>query len=285
MKKFLTAMSAALLLTSCGSGNDEAKLNVQTAMKDSTQTKEVTFYFGGARAMTRAGLSNLNLTDLWVFDYMSGNFKTSAHQDAGDGFGSLSMSLEYGAHTLYFVASRGTAPTIDTDAKTISWVKPSDTFWASLSLTVSPSMAGSHEVTLRRVATRLRITVTDEVPDGAAKFIVQPSMWYTALDYTTSAGVNGGSDTREISIPSSYIGTSGQLSASFFGLSPTDSWQTDVMVSIKNGSGNVLGSVSLDDVPFSQNVTTQYSGGLFGAGRNLSVDADDAWGDDNVHTW
>ena len=52
-----------------------------------------------------------------------------------------------------------------------------------------------------------------------------------------------------------------------------------------NGSGHVLGSVSLTDVPFSQNVTTQYSGGLFGAGRNLSVDADDAWGDDNVHTW
>ena len=285
MKKFFVAISAALMLTACGGGNDEAKLNVQTAMKDSTQTKEVTFYFGGDRATTRADLSDLNLSDLWVFDYMGNDLKTSAHQDAGDGFGSLSMSLEYGSHTLYFVASRGTTPTVDTDAKTISWVKPSDTFWASLSLTVSPSMSGSHEVTLRRVATRLRITVTDEVPIGAAKFVVQPSMWYTALDYTTSAGVNGGTDTREINIPNSYIGTSGQLSASFFGLSPTDSWQTDVVVSIKNGSGDVLGSVSLSDVPFSQNITTQYSGGLFGAGRNLSVDADDVWGDDNVHTW
>ena len=285
MKKLLMAMSAALLLTACGGDNDEGRLNVKTEIPDSAQTKEVTFYFGNDRAMTRAGLSDLNLTDLWVFDYMSDELKTSAHQDAGDGFGSLSMSLEYGSHMLYFVASRGTTPTVDTDAKTISWVKPSDTFWASLSLTVSPSVSGSHEVTLRRVATRLRITVTDEVPDGAAKFIVQPSMWYTALDYITSAGVNGSSDTREISIPSSYIGTTGQLSASFFGLSPTDSWQTDVVVSIKNGSGDVLGSVSLDDVPFSQNITTQYSGGLFGAGCNMSVDADDAWGDDDVHTW
>ena len=285
MKKLLMAMSAALLLTACGGDNDEGRLNVKTEIPDSAQTKEVTFYFGNDRAMTRAGLSDLNLTDLWVFDYMSDELKTSAHQDAGDGFGSLSMSLEYGSHMLYFVASRGTTPTVDTDAKTISWVKPSDTFWASLSLTVSPSMNGSHEVTLRRVATRLRITVTDEVPDGAAKFIVQPSMWYTALDYITSAGVNGSSDTREISIPSSYIGTTGQLSASFFGLSPTDSWQTDVVVSIKNGSGDVLGSVSLDDVPFSQNITTQYSGGLFGAYRSLSVDADDAWGDDDVYTW
>ena len=177
MKKLLMAMSAALLLTACGGDNDEGRLNVKTEMPDSAQTKEVMFYFGNDRAMTRAGLSDLNLTDLWVFDYMSDELKTSAHQDAGDGFGSLSMSLEYGSHTLYFVASRGTTPTVDTDAQTISWVKPSDTFWASLSLTVSPSMNGSHEVTLRRVATRLRITVTDEVPDGAAKFIVQPSMW------------------------------------------------------------------------------------------------------------
>jgi hypothetical protein len=81
------------------------------------------------------------------------------------------------------------------------------------------------------------------------------------------------------------VGTVGELSASFFGLSPSDPWQTDVAVAVLDGEGSVMGSVTLDGVTMSRNVTTVYSGGIFGKGGTMSVSADDGWGADDVHEW
>ena len=42
-----------------------------------------------------------------------------------------------GTHHLYFVASRGVTPTVDNDAKTITWATVRDTFWKHYELTVT----------------------------------------------------------------------------------------------------------------------------------------------------
>ena len=284
MKKKMMALASALMMLSCTS--DEPQNEQPTGW----ESKTITFTFGDVltqHAMTRADITSLDLTDLWMFDYIGEELQQTVHQSNTDqGFGVLSASMGYGEHTLYFVASRGTTPTTDTDARTITWVKPSDTFWATASITVSPSSASSQAVTLGRVATRLRISVNDEVPDGAAKFVITPSQWYYGIGYTTGSGIApSANQPREVNIPSSYIGTSGQLAIAIFGFVPSVDWQTSITASLKASDESTLGQVTLEDVSLRKNITTAYSGGILGTSKAFTLTADDTWGDEDIHTW
>ena len=286
MKKFQMGLAAALMLTAIACTSEEP----QAEKPSGWEQKTITFTFGDTfqqRAMTRADITSLDLTDLWMIDYVGSELQQTIHQSSTDeGFGVLSASMGYGEHTLYFVASRGTTPTTDTDAQTITWVKPSDTFWATATITVSPSSASSQAVTLSRVATRLRITVNDEVPDGAAKFVITPAQWYYGIDYTTGSGIApSANQPREVNIPSSYIGTSGQLAIAIFGFVPSADWHTDITAALKASDESTLGLVTLEDVEMKRNITTAYSGGILGTAKSFTLSADDAWGDEDVHTW
>ena len=278
------ALASALMMLSCTS--DESQNDQPTGW----ESKTITFTFGDVitqHAMTRADVSTLDLTDLWMFDYIGDELQQTVHQSStDDGFGSISASMGYGEHTLYFVASRGTTPTSDTDAQTITWVKPSDTFWATATVTVSPSSESSQAVSLSRVATRLRITVNDEVPAQAAKFVITPAQWYYGIDYTTGNGIApSANQPREVNIPSSYIGTSGQLAIAIFGFVPSADWHTDITAALKASDESTLGLVTLEDVEMKRNITTAYSGGILGTAKSFTLSADDAWGDEDVHTW
>ena len=286
MKKFQMGLAAALMLTAIACTSEEP----QAEKPNGWEQKTVTFTFGDVltqHAMTRSDVTELDLTDLWMFDYTDGELQQTVHQSNTDeDFGVLSASMGYGEHTLYFVASRGTTPTADTDAQTITWAKPSDTFWATATVTVSPSSASSQAITLSRVATRLRITVNDEVPAGAAKFVITPAQWYYGIDYTTGGGIApSANQPREVNIPSSYIGTSGQLAISIFGFVPSADWHTDITATLKASDESTLGQVTLEDVPLKRNITTAYSGGILGTSKAFTLTADDAWGDDDIHTW
>jgi hypothetical protein len=287
MKKFEMAMASALMMLSMISCTVEEPQNEKPT---GWEQKIITFTFGETltqHAMTRADVTELSLTDLWMFDYVGGELRQNIHQSNTDeGFGAISASMGYGEHTIYFVASRGTAPTTDTDAQTITWVKPSDTFWATASITVSPSSESSQTVTLSRVATRLKIAVNDEVPTEASKLIITPAQWYYGIDYTTGNGVAPSTDhPREITIPSSYIGTTGQLAAMIFGFVPSTDWHTGATITMCGNGSSTLGSVTIDDIPFKRNITTSYSGCLMVTGRTFTLTADDAWGDEDIHTW
>ena len=286
MKKFQMGLAAALMLTAIACTSEEP----QNEKPSGWEQKTITFTFGDTfqqRAMTRADITSLSLTDLWMFDYVGDDLQQTIHQSSTDeGFGAISASMGYGTHTLYFVASRGTTPTTDTDAKTITWTKPSDTYWATASITVAPSSASSQPVTLSRVATRLRITVTDEIPANAATFTVTPSQWYYGINYTTGAGVGLQANyPRPVTIPANYIGTSGELMISIFGFVPSADWQTDVTATLTASDESVLGQVTLEDVTINKNITTSYSGGILGTAKAFTLTADDTWGDEDIHTW
>ena len=287
MKKFQLGLAAAMMLSMISCTSDEPQNEKPTGWEQKT----ITFTFGDTfqqRAMTRAAITSLSLTDLWMFDYVGDELQQTIHQSSTDeGFGSISASMGYGTHTLYFVASRGTTPTTDTEAKTITWAKPSDTYWATTSITVAPSSASSQSVTLSRVATRLRITVTDEVPANAAVFTVTPLQWYYGINYTTGAGVGLQANyPLTCQYPVNYIGTSGELMLfRFFGFVPSADWQTDITATLKASDESILGQVTLEDVSLNKNITTSYSGGILGTAKAFTLTADDAWGDDDIHTW
>ena len=291
MKKFmLMALAVAAILPSCTKDDDpeekpkvgriEIKIN-----NDTIQThKEITFGIVSGQVtqkpMTRATLQSLSLTDLWLYDGET----LLKHQTADDAdFGAPSVDVDYGDHTFYFVASRGSEPT--QTGTTISWNKPSDTFWASLALAVAPSTSASQSVTLQRVAARLRVTITDEVPAALASLCVTPSTWYYGIDVLTGEATDSRTTTRTISVPASYTGTTGQLAASFYCLSPSAAWTTDITLTAKASDNSTPSEISIEDVPMQRNHITAYSGTLFAAGRAISVDADDSWGDDINGTW
>jgi hypothetical protein len=286
MKKFQLSLAAALMLSMSACTSEEPKAEMPAGMEEKT----ITFTFGDVltqHAMTRADITSLDLTDLWMFDYVGDELQQTIHQSNMDqGFGAISASMGYGEHTIYFVASRGTTPTTDTNARTITWVKPSDTFWATATVNVSPYSASSQAVSLSRVATRLRITVNDEVPAEAAKFVITPAQWYYGIDYTTGSGIApSANQPREVNIPSSYIGTSGQLAIAIFGFVPSADWQTDITAALKASDESTLGQVTLEDVPLRKNITTAYSGGILGTAKSFTLSADDSWGDEDIHTW
>lgn len=291
MKKMMMALAVATILPSC-TKNDEPEAVAPTLEiclpSDSIATHAtVTFAFDGdvsIRPMTRASLTELNLTDVWVFDYVGGQLQATTHQTASDAsFGSPSLTVDYGDHTFYFVASRGDTPTID--GTTISWSKPSDTFWSSLTMTVAPSTSASQSVTLHRVAARLRVTITDEIPTGLAVLSVTPSHWYYGLDITTGEATDDRQTARTVNVPASYIGTTGQLIASFFTISPSAAWSTDISLQAMKADNTPMASISVADVPMQRNHITDYSGTLFGAGRAITIDADDSWGEDIQGSW
>lgn len=233
---------------------------------------------------TRATMSEVSMTDLWLFDYIGDELKQTIHQTATDAnFGTPAINASYGDHTIYFVASRGDSPIID--GTTISWTKPSDTFWASRSITIAPSTSASQTVSLQRVATRLRLTVTDEIPATLSQICITPSHWYYGIDYLTGEATDDRQTERTINVPASYIGTTGQLYANFYSLSPSSAWQTDITMKAKDAEGGVISQIGIADVPLERNRVTNYSGPLFSASRTSSVTADGEWGEDITGTW
>ena len=290
MKKLMLALAAALMLAAC-TKNDEITSSLEIMIpSDSIETHAtVTFSFGGdadIHPMTRATLAEMNLTDVWVFDYMGDALQTTVHQISTDtDFGTPSLSMEYGTHTLYFVASRGSDPTADTDAKTITWGTVRDTFWATLQMTVSPSTATSQSVSLSRVVGRLKISATDVVPATAAKFTVTPSTWYYGLNYQTSEALSSQSTPIVVNIPSSYIGTT-NLNVSVYTLSGSAQWTTNVTAALKASDDTILGSVTITDIPIQRNHITSYGGGIINTGRAMTISIDDEeWIEDTPVTW
>jgi predicted outer membrane repeat protein len=280
MKKMIAALSAGLMLaTSCGEPENE--ISVKAQQPEEMQSKTVTFTFGEDRGGTRATLQELNITDLWLFDYVGDELKQTIHKT--EGFDALTLSMDYSEHRLCFVASRGADPTVT--APNISWEKPSDTFWATLTMDVQPATSATQSVTLKRVATRLRIGITDEITAQMVRLDVEPATWYYGIDVKTGEGTDVRRQMRSVTIPASYIGTQGQLTASFFGLSPASDRQTDIDVRLIGSSDALLGEVLLPSVSFRQNRATTYGGGILGRTLPMSVSVDDTWLPDEELTW
>ena len=283
-----------MCMTSCSRDDgDDGYAAIDISMKIPSDTIKnhatITFDFGSnafaLHAMTRASLSELTMTDLWIFDYMGDVLQQSIHQSSTDAtFGTPSLSLEYGAHSFYFVASRGSEPVVDTDAMTITWGSVRDTFHGSLSLDVQPNSGSSQSVSLSRCVGRLRVSATDVIPEGAAKLVVSPSSWYYGLNYKTGEVVSNGATPLFVNIPDSYIGTS-NLVASFYTVSSASPWQTGMTVALVASDESTIGSVTISGVTLQRNHVTSYAGGIVGAGRTLNLGSNDEWVEDSQVNW
>ena len=286
MKKMMMAMAAASMLLACSNDPEEVVTVRAEETGDTMRTVTLTFEFPQMvemQPMTRGTLAEASMTDLWVFDYMGDELKQTVHQaSTDDGFGSMAVTAETGEHAFCFVASRGSEAVVD--GGIITWGKPSDTFWQNVTLNVTPQTTTAQAVELQRVATRLRISITDEVPATLKKLAINADSWYCGIDAKTGQPTTAISRTTTITVPASYVGTTGQLAASVFGLCG-DGYTTDVTVTALGDNDATIASVSLDGVPMARNKTTNYSGPLFMRQPTFALTTADDWGEDVTMTW
>lgn len=293
MKKMLLMMLAGLLVVACekpvlgevGENSESSEMGSKNGVKNFTFTVKGDF---GAATFTRGYLSadGKDMTDLWVFDYVDGVCVQSVHQTAGDeAWGKPTLTLGYGSHHVYFVASRGEGATLDADGHVITWTGPRDTFWKDYEVEVVSTSNGNRAVTLDRVATKMRVTVNDEVPATCKAVTVTPERWYYGWDYVNGVAVASQQTERRVTVPESYVGTTGQLAVSIFGLSGSDEWVTNVAVKALGEGDAVIGSATITGAPFKANRATEYSGNLFGSAGGLDVSVNATWENAKNGTW
>ena len=242
-----------------------------------------------AREVTRGYLAadGRDMTDVWVLDYMNGQLVQQVHQsdNSADDFGKPVMQLAYGSHHVYFVASRGAGPDMNVGEHRLTWEKVSDTFWADYAVDVVATSNGNRAVTLERVATKLRLTFTDAIPDNAATINITPATWYKGLDYVTGEPCAvAQNQTTTINIPSTSIGQTG-VQASIFSISTATEWTTDVTISSKTSANAVLGTATLTAVPLKANRVSDYSGPLFGSEGRMTLSLNTVWDEPLAKTW
>ena len=279
-------MLAAMLLTSCEKSlvnDDEVEKNPSVSVADG---KRFTFTVKGDfseewKSVTRGYLQadGKDMTDLWVLDYMGDVLVQQIHQsdNTAEDFGRPSMTLAYGSHHVYFVASRGVSPTLSTTNGTITWTTVRDTFWKDYAVEVVSTSNGNRAVALDRIVTKLALKFTDAVSANASTINFTPSSWYYTLNYKTGEPTTSTtSQTISTSVPASYIGNTDVL-ISYFSLSPSTDWTTDVNVNSIDGDNNIIGQGDMANVPLKRNRVTEYSGPLFSSGGTVTTSLNTDW--------
>lgn len=305
---YLSAMMmavAAVAMTACEKQEEEASREegsltvrfssepwLETVTISMDDSENATTRADDARSATRAALQadGKTLTDFWLLDYVDGELKAEIHQtsDMSD-FGEPTVRLDYGEHTIYFIASRGNGPNLSTADKTISWQKPLDTFYKRLSLTVSRETAAEQTVTLERVVTKLAIQVTDAVPESVTAFTITPATWYHGLNYESLDATSPQTDTpRTVNITESYYGKENAISASIYGFCPQDGCETDVLLTAADGNGEHIAEATITGASLKVNHVSQYTGTLFAASARqagFTLMLSDSWGETIEGTW
>lgn len=295
MKKYLfMALAVGLTLTACEAPVIEGE---DTSVQDGSavvKTKKFTFTLKGDfsdewKPVTRGYLAadGKDMTDLWVLDYMDGTLIQQLHQDdnTAEDFGKPVMSLAYGTHHVYFIASRGADPTLNTTAGTLTWSSVRDTFWKDYEVNVVSTSNGNRAVTLDRVVTKLSLAFTDAISADAATINFTPATWYYGLNYLTGEPTAAtASQTNIMPVPAGYAGRT-DVSAAYFSISPSSEWTTDVTVNSKDADGKIIGQGSMTSVPLKRNRVTEYSGPLFTSGGQMSLALNSAWETSETGTW
>lgn len=285
---------AVATLTAC---EKEIIAEEDTTVSDGSaieKTKKFTFTVKGEfsnewKPVTRGYLSadGKDMTDLWVMDYVGGQLVQQIHQsdNTAEDFGRPVMNLSYGTHHVYFVASRGASPVLNTTDGTITWSSVRDTFWKDYEVSVVSTSNGNRAVTLDRVVTKLILAFTDAISNDAFSINFTPATWYYCLNYKTGEPTDATtSQTVVTTLPDSYKGQSGVV-LSYFSISPSDEWASNISLNSKDGDDHIIGQANMTSVPFVRNRQTEYSGPLFTSGGSMSLSLDGDWATSVTGTW
>ena len=263
-----------------------------TVSEELVESKTINFTVAGefsdrwtpvTRSLTADGK---DMTDIWVLDYVGTELQQTIHQDdnTASDFGTPAITLSYGSHHLYFIASRGSGATINTTNHTITFTKVLDNFWRELEINVVATSNTSQVINLNRVVTKLKLSFTDPIAEGAATINIIPHTWYYGMDYFTGEPTAAATDQAVvINIPASEIGNT--IYATVYGFSGADEWTTDISINSKKSDNTIIGQATIDDAPFVRNRISEYTGPLFSAGSGMTLTLNTDWSTSYQGSW
>ena len=280
MKKFLFFSAlAALILTACKTKNEP---------ESSIESQTVTFHVSGwqqtlAQSPRRTPIlddetNGQALTDLFVFD---GTTQLVHQTSDDDSFGTITLNLAHGNHSLSFICTRSTSISVENGVMTFGSVR--STFGKLLALNVTAS-TGAQDLTLDRISGQLVLTINDAFPTTAneIEFVVNPR--YSQLNVINLQAVNGASWNQRVSCTSKQGQSGVQYTFNHIAPSLTAEYTADVTINIYNVGGSVIHSVTIDDVRLAANTKTLLSGNMFTA-PSTSVSVNHSWNTNIVGTW
>lgn len=210
------------------------------------------------------------LTDIFIFD----GENQVAHQtsDAED-FGTVTLPLTHGEHTLHFVATRSTG--IEVGNGKIACTSLRSTFGKHLSIDVT-STTEDQDLTLDRLTGMLQINILDEFPTNAAEIEFIVDNRYTTLHVENFNGYATETSRNIRAACTSRVGLSNQT-FSINCIPPTfgHSYNANVTINAYDAQGNQIATASVPNVTIAANTKTKLTGKLFNMpAANITVNTE-----------
>lgn len=212
------------------------------------------------------------LTDLYLFDGKT----LLVHQTSDqEDFGTISLQLDYGQHSLSFVATRSAGLSYENGILSCTSIRPY--FGKLLALNVTAS-TGDKDIVLNRVTGMLIVNIEDAVPANCAKVNYALGTRYADLNVETLAGVNGAAWNSDINFTSKVGLTNQSVNLNLLAATYGTAYTTTVTITAYNSGNTIIAQKVVANVPINSNVKTTVSGSLF-TGSGFSISANHTWGE------
>lgn len=271
MKKLLFLAAICSVLMACSSSSNEepvAKEKVTFTVSNFTSTTQP--MSAPRKAVSSLSDEDGDMTDLYLFD---GSTQLAHQVSTDENFGTITVMLTAGSHTLHFVATRSTG--LAYEGGVLSATSLRSTFGKTITINVSGS--SDETVDMNRLSGKLVITINDAIPAGAANLRIQVGNIYKNLDVQTLYGVSPAAFDQTVSL-SSKVGLTSQTWTLTTLAPDADGYETTFTLTATNGSGVVIGQAT-GTVTLAPNTKTLLSGNLFTGTRSF-VSLNTAWNAD-----
>lgn len=267
-RNILLLAIAACVLLGCSKAQEEPLQSVTFSVSNFAQSTSP--IDGAAQAPASLIDGDDVLTDLYLFDGATQLIhQTSDAQD----FGTITVMLSVGEHTLHFVATRSAGVTYADGVLYCTSLR--NTFGKTITLNVA---GGTNEnVTLERIVGKLIITIEDEVPANAYNLRIQVGQLYHSLDVQTLYGVSPEPFDQTLTIVNK-VGMTGSTWTLPI-LSPdADGYETSYTLTATDADGHTIGQAT-GNVTLAPNTKTNLHGSLFTGTRSF-VQLNTSWNAD-----
>lgn len=284
MKKIIFLFSIFLCFVSCS----ETEELIQTEKKGKVSFRLRTVNYVGQTplfAPTRAEGENTIEREpkyLLVLDVMDGKVVESnvVERDTGNVLAPLELDLDFGNHTLYFVASYNLYDSYDKENQTVEWGNSNklNFVWAKkVEKEVSQEDIEVENVDLSLMIAQLNLLIKDKLPDNLESITTSGDDLCWKLDLQTMAGVPN-EVSHVTSIPESYRGKTNQFISTYTFVPENETVGDVTFVAESNDdSPQVLAQHTLTGVPVKLGYKTLYSGWFFANLGGFSFTCQDEW--------
>ena len=267
---FLALMASSVFMSSCYQSLNEATVVNENSVTFSLKPMGVT-----QESMTRASFAAPE--HLLVLDCMGERVKTYTQNSLAD----ITMPLELGAHTLYFVASTYEWQSYDPAALTVTWGSgriSMTTVWAyKMDLTVTVNTT-AEEVHLPLAGASIMLLTLDQFPENMGVFRVEGPDLCRGLNLKDMTGFVTDSPV-DYSIDCNVYAGQTTMNHHIYTFVPASGKVGDVVLTSYDHSSPTteIASRTLSEVPVTPGYVSKYTGYFFTEGLSIPLSYETDW--------